>query len=163
MLSKKGGINRLNVAITRARKSITLITSLNSRDFKTDQLRNEGVQMLKDYIAFVETMVEGNSPEVQERKIQGYEWSWFLNNILLKEQQYDFEKFQDSSFMDLAEKEKGRYISAILTDDKRFYMSDGAKEAFAYQPIHLKEKNWPFRFFFSREYWMGKGIGEIEI
>jgi hypothetical protein len=163
LLSKKGGINRLNVAVTRARKSITLITSLNSKDFKTDQLRNEGVQMLKDYIAFVETMVEGNSPEMPERKIHGYEWSWFLNNILLKEQQYDFEKFQASSFMDLAEKEKGLYIGAILTDDKRFYMSDGAKEAFAYHPIHLKEKNWPFRFYFSRQYWMGKRIKETEI
>jgi superfamily I DNA and/or RNA helicase len=160
MLSKKGGVNRLNVAVTRARKSITLITSLNSRDFKTDQLRNEGVQMLKDYIAFVETMVEGNFPEVAEKKIQGYEWSWFLNNMLLKEEQYDFGKFQDSSFMDLAEKEEGLYVSAILTDDKRFYMSDGAKEAFAYHPIHLKEKNWPFQFYFSRQYWMGKGIRE---
>jgi superfamily I DNA and/or RNA helicase len=161
LLSKKGGINRLNVAVTRARKSITLITSLHSRDFKTDQLRNEGVKMLKDYIAFVENMVEGMPLEIHEQKIQGYGWSWFLNNLLLeKEGMQDFEKFQDSSLMDLAEKKKGEYTGAILTDDKRFYMSDGAKEAFAYHPIQLKEKNWPFRFYFSRQYWMGRDIQE---
>ncbi|RPA68337.1 DUF4011 domain-containing protein [Cyclobacteriaceae bacterium YHN15] len=163
LLSKSGGINRLNVAITRARKTITLITSLNSRDFKTDQLRNEGVKMLQDYIAFVENMVEGNLPEIQEKKIQGYEWSWFLNNILLKEEgKNEFGKFQDSSWMDLAEKKNGLYIKAILTDDKRFYMSNGAKEAFAYHPLHLQEKNWPFQFYFSRQYWMGRGINDFE-
>ncbi|MFD2203264.1 AAA domain-containing protein [Shivajiella indica] len=162
LLSKNGGINRLNVAVTRAKKTITLITSLNSRDFKTDQLRNEGVRMLRDYIAFVENLVEGKPLDVLERKIPGYEWSWFLNNILLKEKtSHEFEKFQDSSCMDLAEKKKGFFLKAILTDDKRFYMSDGAKEAFAYLPIHLKEKNWPFQFYFSRQYWMGRALDDI--
>lgn len=162
LLSKKGGINRLNVAVTRARKSITMITSLHSRDFKTDQLRNEGVKMLKDYIAFVEKMVEGIPPEIQEQRIQGYGWSWFLNNLLLeKDEKHDLEKFQDSGLMDLAENTNGQYSRAILTDDKRFYMSDGAKEAFAYHPIHLKDKNWPFRFYFSRQYWMGRDIDEV--
>lgn len=162
MLSKKGGINRLNVAITRAKKKITLITSLSSREFKPSQLQNDGIKMLKDYIGFVEDMVKGNKQEVLDNKAPGYEWSWFLRNLLVQDSDnMVLEKFQDSTWMDLAIKENGQYIKAVLTDDQRLYMANGAKEAFGYHTLQLKEKGWPYLFFFSRQYWMGKSINDI--
>lgn len=162
MLSKKGGINRLNVAITRARKKITLITSLSSRDFKPSQLQNEGIKMLKDYISFVEDMVKGIKADVVENKAPGYEWSCFLRNLLTQDSgNLKLEKFQDSQWMDLALKENGQYIKAVLTDDQRLYMANGAKEAFAYHTLQLKEKGWPYIFFFSRQHWMGKNLSEV--
>ncbi|MFC0261837.1 AAA domain-containing protein [Fontibacter flavus] len=162
MLSKKGGINRLNVAITRARKKITLITSLSSRDFKPNQLQNDGIKMLQDYISFVEDMVKGIKPEIVENKTPGYEWSWFLRNLLAQDSGIlTFEKFQDSQWMDLAIKENGQYIKAVLTDDQRLYKANGAKEAFAYHALQLKEKGWPCLFYFSRQHWMGKNINDV--
>jgi hypothetical protein len=60
--------------------------------------------------------------------------------------------------MDLAIKTKGQYKEALLTDDQRLYDALGAKEAFVYHPLQLKEKGWPYRFFYSRQYWMDKPI-----
>lgn len=162
MLSKVGGVNRLNVAVTRAKKSITLITSLTSRDFKTDQLKNPGVEMLKNYLEFVENQVKGKITW-EEEALKYYNSSWLLNLKLMKlTGGVEFQLFKDSKWMDLVKFEKGNYVRAILTDDDRLYRSYGAKEAFAYHPIQLKEKNWPYSLFFSRQYWLGKDVGDFE-
>ncbi|PSL01211.1 AAA domain-containing protein [Cecembia rubra] len=161
LLSKSGGINRLNVAITRARKSITLITSLSSRDFKQDQLKNPGVEMLKNYIEFVENIVQGKvyGNEIEQKT---YNSRWLLKLKLLEDSSnFELKPFKDSKWMDLALLESGQYAKAILTDDDRLHSSYGAKEAFAYHPIQLQEKNWPFSLFFSRQYWLGKDFDEI--
>ncbi len=161
LLSKKGGINRLNVAITRSRKKITLVTSLTSNDFSSDQLKNEGVRLLKEYIEFVEQVGKGESVLVEENKSGGFESSWFLSNKLEgTEEGYSLEKYSQSTWMDLVIKRKRKLESAVLTDDRRLYMASGAKEAFVYHPLQLKEKGWPYRFYFSRQYWMGREIVE---
>ncbi|RZS97005.1 AAA domain-containing protein [Cecembia calidifontis] len=158
LLSKPGGINRLNVAVTRARKSITLITSLSSRDFKADQLKNPGVEMLKLYIEFVENQVLGKDG-IQEKNQLSFNSKWLLKLKLLEENKgFDLRLFKDSKWMDLAQLEKGKYTKAILTDDDRLYRCSGAKEAFAYHPIQLQEKKWPYALFFSRQYWLGKNL-----
>ncbi|MDX5477221.1 MAG: hypothetical protein LPJ98_02095, partial [Cyclobacteriaceae bacterium] len=117
---------------------------------------------LKDYISFVEDMVKGIKADVVENKAPGYEWSCFLRNLLTQDSgNLKLEKFQDSQWMDLALKENGQYIKAVLTDDQRLYMANGAKEAFAYHTLQLKEKGWPYIFFFSRQHWMGKNLSEV--
>jgi superfamily I DNA and/or RNA helicase len=73
MLSKKGGLNRLNVAVSRARKSISLVTSLNPRDFKESHLKNRGIEMLKNYIEFVEKKVSGKIPQKEIVFTKGYQ------------------------------------------------------------------------------------------
>lgn len=162
MLSKAGGINRLNVAVTRAKKSITLITSLTSRDFKTDQLKNPGVEMLKNYIEFVENQVKGEIT-LPEEQLKSYNSNWLLNFKLVKQTGgIEFRLFKDSNWMDLAKLEKGIYTKAVLTDDDRLYRSSGAKEAFAYHPVQLMGKNWPYSLYFSRHYWLKKDVDDLE-
>ncbi|SNR97354.1 Superfamily I DNA and/or RNA helicase [Belliella buryatensis] len=162
MLSKKGGANRLNVAITRARKRVTLVTSLSSRDFKKGQVENQGIKMLRDYLAFVEGQVEGLIEREELPSSMGFVDSWSLKKRLksINEEQ-TLHLFTETSWMDLAvrSKEEG-YLEAVLTDDQRLYDSSGAKEAFVYHPLQLKAKNWPFHFYFSRQYWMGKELFE---
>lgn len=159
MLSKKGGINRLNVAITRARKKIHLVTSLHSRDFNQQQLKNQGIAMLKDYIAFIEAIVSGETPTFSEECAQGYEYSWFLKNRLEGlHGDVELEKYSASQWMDMVGKKEGKSESAMLTDDQRLYGAVSAKEAFVYHPLQLREKGWPYHFAFSRQYWMGQPL-----
>ncbi|MDY0277607.1 MAG: AAA domain-containing protein [Acholeplasma sp.] len=51
-LSHEGGQNRLNVAITRAKKKIYFISSLYPEEFKVDDLANEGPKLLKDFMRY---------------------------------------------------------------------------------------------------------------
>ena len=158
-LSKKGGGNKLNVAITRARKNITLVTSLSSRDFKMDQLQNEGIALLRDYLAFVEEVCNGGIPEIQDENPLGYEWEGFLSQKLkMSTEDMECSPLVHSPWLDLAVRKNGLYKEAILTDDKRLYLSKNAKEAFVYHPLQLKDKGWPYKFYLSRRFWLGQSV-----
>jgi hypothetical protein len=157
LLSRQGGGNRLNVAITRAKKKIILVTSLNSRDFSQQQLKNEGIALLKNYFSFIERLVNGEELEHEERKLRGYESAWFLKDRLAeRHKELNLNMYSASLWMDMAIRENGKYKGAILSDDDRLYGVGSAKEAFVYHPLQLKEKGWPYRFVFSRQYWMGQ-------
>ncbi|TVP47713.1 MAG: DUF4011 domain-containing protein [Mongoliibacter sp.] len=159
MLSKKGGTNRLNVAITRARKKVYLVTSLHSRDFNQQQLKNQGINMLKQYIAFIEELVSGIPLGYPEENVQGFEYSWFLKNKLEgKHGAVELQKYAASQWMDMASKSEGKYSAAWLTDDQRLYAAVSAKEAFVYHPLQLQEKGWHYHFAFSRQYWLGQPL-----
>src|SRR3954454_10912957 len=54
-LHMQGGGRRLNVAITRARSRLTLISAFASTDLDPDRLRSEGAQMLGRYLEYVES------------------------------------------------------------------------------------------------------------
>jgi hypothetical protein len=153
LLSKMGGQNRLNVAITRARRKITLITSLHPTDFKKEQLSNPGIKLLHDYLGFVEDMVSGKPIEVIPVQ-QGYESNFALKNFLVgKDQQYSVNTYPESPVLDLTVSTDSEVVEALLTDDERLYVSGGPKEPFVYHPILLRSKGWPYRFFFSRQFW----------
>ena len=50
-INNEGGYRRLNVAITRARSRLTLVSSFSSLDMDPNRLRSEGAQMLWRYLA----------------------------------------------------------------------------------------------------------------
>lgn len=51
-LGKQGGERRLNVAITRSRKNIKLVSSILPSDIDLNRTESEGVRMLRSYIEF---------------------------------------------------------------------------------------------------------------
>jgi hypothetical protein len=157
LLSKKGGENRLNVAITRARKEIILITSLSSADFKESLMGNRGIRMLRDYIAFVEEMETKNEIEVKSVEAGGFQDNWSLKHKLSGE--YGNHLVGENAYyqvMDLEVREAGKLTSALLTDDQRFYLARNAKESLVYHPKLLRSKNWKPIHVFSRQYWLDK-------
>ncbi len=154
LLSKRGGVNRLNVAVSRARYRITLVTSLASTEFKPSQLDNEGVKMLRDYIAYVEKLSGGELPDSKEISTIGFKGSWYLKDKLGQTLK-GIEVYRYSEWMDLAMTEEGNYCLAILTDDQRLFGALNSKEAFVYHAQQLGAKNWPVKYVYSRAYWKG--------
>ncbi len=51
-LNLEGGERRLNVAITRARRRMTVVSSLVAADLDPSRLRARGAQMLRDFLAY---------------------------------------------------------------------------------------------------------------
>ena len=157
LLSRKGGENRLNVAVTRARKESILITSLVESDFKEKHLKNPGIRLLREYIAYAAAIQEGKSPEKSVLKVQGFDNNWSLKDRLLGT--YGNHEVGENPYvkvMDLEVKENGKALAAILTDDQRFFASKTAKEAFVYHPQLLTARNWNIVFLFSRQYWLDR-------
>ena len=51
-LNIEGGERRLNVAVTRARRSMTVVSAIAAEDLDPDRLRARGARMLRDYLAY---------------------------------------------------------------------------------------------------------------
>lgn len=54
-INNEGGERRLNVAITRARLSMTVVSSFSAQDMDPARLRSEGAQVLCRYLAYAES------------------------------------------------------------------------------------------------------------
>ena len=54
-LNREGGERRLNVAITRARKRMTLVTSFTYGDLDPEKTRSEGAKMLRGFVKFAQS------------------------------------------------------------------------------------------------------------
>jgi very-short-patch-repair endonuclease len=53
-LNSAGGERRLNVAVTRARKKVIVVSSIRASDFDLGEIRAEGVRVLHKYLDFAE-------------------------------------------------------------------------------------------------------------
>jgi len=157
LLSKAGGGNRLNVAVTRARRSIVVVSSISGSDFKPKQTLNPGVNLLKEYLEYVERIAAGEKVSIKGLESSGFEGSWYLKNKLIgKYGNHEVKSCSISRLMDLELLEGEQMIGAILTDDDRLFASKTAKEAFVYHPKLLREKGWNVVHVFSRQYWLDK-------
>lgn len=61
-LNHEGGQNRLNVAITRAKKKIYFVSSLYPESFKVDDLSGKGPKLLKDFMRYC-FYISANNPD----------------------------------------------------------------------------------------------------
>ncbi|MEB3220216.1 MAG: AAA domain-containing protein, partial [Nostocales cyanobacterium 94392] len=62
-LIKKGGERRLNVAVTRAKRKLTLVSSIVAGDIDTTRTKSEGIRLLRDYLEYAASggeRIEGN-------------------------------------------------------------------------------------------------------
>jgi very-short-patch-repair endonuclease len=63
-LNKKGGERRLNVAVTRAKSKITLVSSILAGDIDLTRTQSDGVRVLRDYLEYAASggeRLQGNS------------------------------------------------------------------------------------------------------
>ena len=64
-LNQEGGENRLNVAISRARREIIVVSSIEPDDLKTDTAKNNGPRRFKDYLRYAKFISEGRNDDVK--------------------------------------------------------------------------------------------------
>jgi len=151
-LNQSGGENRLNVAITRAREKIYIVTSIWPHELNTENAAHEGPRLLKAYLEYAVNVSEGNfRPYI--RKNDRFQTGWLLKEKLKEESQKYETVFP---FADLAIRHNQRFTGLILTDDDLYYQSISQKEPHANLPLLLKQKNWPFKRYYSRQYWLGQ-------
>ncbi len=151
LLGKSGAENRLNVAITRARKKMHVISSIDVVDFRPSQLKNPGLALLRAFLGFVQEQSKKPGISAPVAKTENYQIDWSLKNKLLRsDSSYSAET--PSAVMDLIFKERSRDKKAILTDDQRFFNAPTSKAALAYHPILLEHKGWKCEWKWSRSY-----------
>jgi len=150
------GENRLNVAVTRAREKIYLVTSFFPQEMNVENLKNDGPKLLKEYLIYAMEVSEGKFiPALRPSAKSSNNWylKRKLKEDLIAEKKFTMEISESLPFSDLTLKKDDQYLGLILTDDDLYYQSVSAKETHVYNPFTLSSKNWKFRGVFSREVW----------
>ena len=162
-LNLSGGENRLNVAVTRAREKIIIVTSIFPEQLKAGQTKNKGPKLLQEYLEFALHVHQRQfSPNPQT--YAGTNGSSDLGSALAnwggaRLKDYAFE-LNSLPYTDINVKLGDQYLGVLLTDDERFRKSISIKDAFAYTPTLLQQKNWSYRYVYSRQYW--KDLEKLE-
>lgn len=154
-LNAANGENRLNVAVTRAREKIMIVTSIYPQQLKVDDLKNEGPKLLQLYLAYAKDVSEGIFNPTPQPKSQ-HHVDWYLKQKLqtwASDKIKDYTFSEELPFADLTVKSDEKYLGLIVTDDDLYYHSPSIKDMHVYTPFALSGKNWKFKGVFSREFW----------
>ncbi|MCF6360284.1 MAG: AAA domain-containing protein [Cyclobacteriaceae bacterium] len=157
-LNIAGGENRLNVAVTRAREGIMMVSSILPDQLKVENVKNNGPKLLKAYLVFAKLVSDGKyepKPYTPSRSNA----NWYLKNSIINwaSDAYPNLEFKDElPFADITIKKGEDYAALLLTDDDLYLQNPSVKDLHAYTPFTLSKNNWRFIGVFSREWWKKK-------
>ena len=165
-LTKRGGERRLNVAITRSRSGLTVLSSLKAADLEAAGAQSEGFRCLKALLLDLENTEQartfgiGNKPF--ERKIDGvsnvvYCDSPFEEQVVefLENEGFDIEcQYGAGKFrIDIVVKERGRNLLAIECDGAAYHSSFVARTRDRARQRILEKMHWRIHRVWSTNWW----------
>ncbi len=170
-LSTEGGENRLNVAITRAKSKIIVVTSIEPEDLKVDTAKNDGPRLLKEYLTYVRAVSDGDTEHAdailaglcpQENTPEDIVTDIPAVSVQIKER---LEKLGYAVHLDLGNKNSrislaiydealDRYLVGVELDTDAFMSSESSMERDVYKPKFLEARGWTLIRVFCREWWL---------
>ncbi|MDR0879691.1 MAG: sigma-70 family RNA polymerase sigma factor [Clostridioides sp.] len=147
-LSQKGGYRRLNVAITRAKYNVKLVSSIYPTDIAIERTNSDGVKMLRSYMEYA---IQGPKSSDHKRTEGDIE----VSASELEETIYDFLNSNgyevkrnvgcsghriDMAIVD--PKVNGRFILGIECDGATYHSAKTARERDRLRQSILKEMGW---------------------
>ena len=170
-LSQAGGENRLNVAISRAKKKIYVITSIEPEELMVETSKNDGPKLFKKYLQYVKAVSEkdeNSKTEILKSLFKMYD---------IKESKElhfdsDFEKEVYSALKDcnyevhtqvgvsgyridlgIYSRNKSEYILGIECDGATYHSSPSARERDVYRQKFLESRGWTIHRIWSKDWW----------
>ncbi|TAF34443.1 MAG: DUF4011 domain-containing protein [Cytophagales bacterium] len=162
-LNLEGGENRLNVAVSRAREQIYVVSSIWPHELNVEKTSNKGPKMLKAYLQYALDVSEGHwepSLSLGENKPSFSQFLW--QNLKDKWQNSSYKLESNLPFADLSVLNDKAHLTALVrTDDQIYHAALSAKDAHVYVPALLTAKGWPHRRLHSRNFWLNP-VSEVE-
>lgn len=145
-LNQEGGERRLNVAITRARKRMTLVSSFDYADMDPDRTRSRGVNMLRGFLKFAQSGgAELDGAEAPEQL------NPFEIDVLDKLEAAGLDvvpQYGCSGYrIDFAVRhpsEPGQFVLAVEADGASYHSSPTARDRDRLRQEHLERLGWRF-------------------
>ena len=169
-LSSEGGENRLNVAITRAKSKIYVVTSIEPEDLRVEGTKHQGPKLLKKYLKYVRAVSASDTkevaailselsppearaaaitkaPEVEDQikeKLEklGYRVDTNLGNK------------NNRISLAIYDEELDRYLVGVELDKHAFAASDSPLERDVYKPRFLYARGWSIVRVWCRDWWL---------
>lgn len=165
-LNKQGGYRRLNVAITRARYNVKLVSSIKPTDIDLDRTDSYGVKMLRQYMEFA---IDG--PQAMHRQLQASNIPEFdspFEEAVYKELlrlgfQVDTQVGCSGYRIDLAIRHPelpGHYLLGIECDGRTYHSARTARDRDRLREEVLKDLGWQLHRIWSTD-WIKDPQAEI--
>lgn len=172
-LGMQGGENRLNVAVTRAKQEIHLVSSIEPSELNVTNSKHDGPRHLKAYMEYAQAVSKLNKERIESVLTE-------LNEEMNTKRQNDSLDF-DSPFeeevynsltnigykvdtqigmsgyrIDMAvvhPQNPDRYILGIECDGAMYHSAPSARERDVYRQRFLEDKGWKIARIWSRSWW----------
>ncbi len=166
-LNNDGGQNRLNVAISRAKKKIYFVSSLHPEELKVEDLKSTGPKLLKDYMRYCYYVSNGKSDMARQvlqdlHKTEQYDTEEQLSNLVqdvkrrLERGNYEVRTSigigKYSINLALYDPATDTYKLGVICDVDPFGEVDARRDLF-HQEKYLRARNWTvYRVFAANWY-----------
>ncbi len=150
----QGGERRLNVAITRAKQRLTLVSSFTSQDMDPAKLGSEGMQLVRKYLDYVESGGEHlgdrgvDKPELDPFEID-------VRDALAPHMPLTPQFGASGYWIDFAAghpARPGRYVLAIECDGASYHSGRSARERDRLRQEQLERLGWTFHRIWSTDW-----------
>ncbi len=166
-LNNRGGENRLNVAISRAKKKIYIVSSFEPKDLQVEDNKNDGPRVLKKYLQYADAISSGNKDLADtilhsfgdERWVETEEFNSgriadkVYNALLRKGYTVERNVGIGGYQIDLAVKQSDRYILGIECDSRLYEISDSTRERDYHRQKYLESRGWKIHRVWTPGFW----------
>jgi hypothetical protein len=177
-LNQEGGENRLNVAVTRAKKKVYVVTSIEPEELNVENTKNIGPKIFKKYLQYVRAVASGSTKEVEylleglkvhnvappakmkgvapqlKKALEQLGWSVEMNlgntNYKLSLAIYD--------------KTTDKFLLGVECDDAAYNSSTSVIERDVFRRKFLESRGWQIIRVWSRDWWLNqtKVVNQID-
>ncbi|MEH7309175.1 AAA domain-containing protein [Neobacillus drentensis] len=181
MLNQKGGENRLNVAVTRAKEGITVVSSIEPEELNVTNTSQIGPKLLKAYLKYVRAV---SNSQVEQVNAVVQEVNENVNTHVQEKELHFDSPFEEHVYHQLRNlgyevttqvgmsgyridmaivhpHDSSRYILGIECDGAMYHSSANAKERDVYRQRFLESRGWTIERIWSRNWWKNSSA-EIE-
>jgi len=153
-LNRQGGERRLNVAITRAKKRMTVVASFSPDDLDPARTKAEGVTALAEFLRYAAR--GGNTLESLRRKVSLNPFESSVRDRLhaagLKVVCQHGEAGYFIDFAVLHPEQDGRFVLAIEADGASYHSGETARARDRLRQEHLERLGWRFHRIWSTDW-----------
>lgn len=173
MLNQKGGENRLNVAVTRAKQEIVVVSSVEPEELNVAGTAGLGPKLLKSYLKFVKAVAAAQSQQISAvvQEINENVNTHVQDQVLHFDSPFEEQVYKQlrnlgydvvtqvgmSGYrIDLAivdPNDQSKYILGIECDGAMYHSSANAKERDVYRQRFLESRGWTIERIWSRNWW----------
>lgn len=166
-LNQKGGENRLNVAITRAKEKVIIVTSFHPSELLVEDAQNDGPRLLKKYLEYAYAISEGDKEQAKQILMSFGDADNTERNLSFdsdfENQVYDALRDRGLNVetqvgiggyrIDLAIKKDDKYILGIECDGNLYHSSKSARERDYHRQKYLESRGWRIHRIWSTNWW----------
>lgn len=154
-LNNKGGERRLNVAVTRARKRLTLVSSFGHHDMDPARTRARGAELLRLYLQYADSggarLGDGGAAEVPLNPFEADIYATLTAAGIPLKPQWGASRYR-IDMVAAHPTRPGQFVLAIECDGASYHSSPTARDRDRLRQEHLESLGWRFHRIWSLDW-----------